>query len=106
MSYDNLKTALGSAAYAELREMFDAEFVAATQAKISLGDYIRGLLKSWSVWFGTLLVAVPMMMPDIIPIIQDMFGDDITKRVVQAIGLITIVLRLKTTESIKEKGSS
>lgn len=108
MKYANLESAIGGAAYDDLQKMLDERLLAIpVREPESFGwQWIRGSFKSWSVWFGGALVALPVVLPDVIPILTDLLGPDASKRVVQVIGLVTILLRFKTKESIKEKGTS
>lgn len=68
---------------------------------------LKGSLKSWTVWFSSLLLALP----EILPLVQSNFAtiapfipESLHSRVLQLIALIMLVLRLRTTRSLAEKG--
>lgn len=68
---------------------------------------LKGSLKSWTVWFSSLLLALP----EILPLVQSNFAtiapfipESLHSRVLQLIALIMLVLRMRTTRSLAEKG--
>jgi hypothetical protein len=66
-------------------------------------DTAKGAAFSWTVWFGGLLVALPALWPQLEPIVGPLIGDVNAARITQAIGALVILLRLKTTMSLREK---
>ena len=67
--------------------------------------WASGLLKSWTVWFGALLLALPDLLPALSPHLADMLSENIFKRTMNVAGIIVILLRMKTTQSLTDKGT-
>lgn len=67
-------------------------------------EYALGLLKSWTAWAGALLVAFPMWWPEVEPFVRDLIGVENYAKLVPVIGIVMVLLRVKTTQSISEKG--
>jgi hypothetical protein len=68
--------------------------------------YAIGALRSWTVWFSALLMALP----DILPVVQANFPtfapfipDAMESRVMNVIALGILLLRLKTTTCLSQK---
>lgn len=68
---------------------------------------LRGLWKSWTAWFAGLLAAAPIALP----MVQENFKsfapyipDALESKFMQAVALIIVLLRIKTTTSLAEKG--
>lgn len=90
------------AAFSEqLRELRDA-----LEAGPGIGVWLRGLAKSWTAWTGVLLVALPELMTAAEPLLTETMGPEGWKRVVQVVGIVVVVLRLKTTQSLAAKGAA
>jgi len=67
---------------------------------------LKGLWKSWTAWFAASLAAAPLALP----MVQDNFKtfapyipDALESHLMQAIALIIVILRIKTTTSLAEK---
>lgn len=70
-------------------------------------DTFRGLWKSATAWFAGILAVLPVALP----MVQDNFKDlapyipdALESKVMQAIALGVLLLRIKTTASLAEKG--
>jgi hypothetical protein len=96
-----LTAVLGEDGMNELKALL-AEANAAPQS--SGMDWVRGTLKSYTNWFGALLIGLPDLLPMISPQLQDMLDANAYKRIMQAAGIIVILLRFKTSQSVLEKG--
>lgn len=70
-----------------------------------LESFLLGMLKSWTAWFGTLLIALPDLLPLVMPELEKLLTPTAFTRTTQIIGLIVILLRVKTTTSVIEKGA-
>ena len=68
-------------------------------------DIVVGLFKSWTVWLGAALVAFPEWWPLVEPFVRDIIGPEHYVKLVPLAGIAMVLLRLKTTESIKAKGT-
>jgi hypothetical protein len=91
-----LKEKLGEDGYAEL--------VALMQPEVSqLKDWLRGALNSWTVWAGTVMVALPEIIPMIGPELEALLTPDAYRRAMQVLGIMVILLRVKTTTSLKDR---
>ena len=66
---------------------------------------IKGAVKSWTVWLGSALVALPELVPLLAPHLQDMLTPDLYKRVMQIFGLLVILVRFRTTQPLSAKGT-
>ena len=71
-------------------------------------DFMRGAVRSWTVWFSVLLAALP----DVLPLVQANFKDvapyipdGLEAPIMRGIALVVLLLRLKTTVSLVEKRS-
>lgn len=95
-----LKEKLGDEDYAELIGLINPPGSGPAMA------WLKGALKSWTNWFGALLIAAPDIIPAIMPNLQELLTADSYKRVVQVAGIIVILLRVKTTTSLAEKGKT
>lgn len=95
----SLKEQLGDANYAELLALVNPP------ATSNLKAWLLGALKSWTAWFGAFLIAAPDLLPQIMPVAADLFGPDVAKRWMQIIGVIVILLRIKTTQSLTDKAA-
>jgi hypothetical protein len=68
--------------------------------------WIRGFLRSWTAWVAGLVIVLPELMSALAPIVTEEWGADVWRRVVQLVGVAMIVLRIKTSTSIPDKGST
>ena len=62
-------------------------------------------VKSWTNWFGAALVAWPAVQPQIQPLFEQVVGAKNTGYLVSLVGIAVILLRVKTTQSLKDKGA-
>lgn len=84
----------------QLREALEAD------VGPGIGAWLRGAAKSWTMWSGALLVALPELMTAAEPLLTETMGPEGWKRVVQVVGIVVVVLRLKTTQSLAAKGAA
>lgn len=66
--------------------------------------WVLGALKSWTIYFGALLVALPDLVPLLAPDLQALFPPAQYDRLMRILGMIVILLRVKTTVSLAVKG--
>ena len=92
-----LEQKLGAEAYAELKQLVRGDPPAWLQ-------YAKGAVKSWTTWFGTVLLLGPELLEHMAPDLTALLGEDDYLRLVRIIGAVVIVLRFKTTNSVKDKG--
>lgn len=92
----SLKEKLGEEGYAELMEMQNPP----SQTKA----WLIGAVKSWTTWFGGALVALPALAPDLLTQLQETLTPNQYRIAAQVIGFMVILLRVKTTASLVEKG--
>ena len=78
--------------------MFDWEHIKAT---------LKGLWRSWTAWFAGILAAAPLALPRV----QENFKafapyipDALESKFMQLIAVAIVLLRIKTTTSLAEKG--
>ena len=67
--------------------------------------WIRGFLRSWTTWVGSLIVVMPQLLDALAPLVTETWGPEVWKRTLQIVGVVMILLRVKTTESIPDKGA-
>jgi hypothetical protein len=69
--------------------------------------FFKGMTRSATAWFGWfLLVAYPLIEPQLTPIMIEAFGDAWMRKAVPIIGIAVLVLRAKTTTSLEAKGKA
>lgn len=70
-------------------------------------DWLKGTLKSLTVWFnstaGLLIVALPDIQSSM-PQLADYLGPNVYKHLALVVVLSNIALRAKTTQALSEKG--
>lgn len=71
-----------------------------------MNDTIKGMFLSLTTWFGAFLLAWPSIMSDVGEFLTGLVGGDAANNVLRVIGLIVVLLRLKTTKSLSEKGAA
>jgi hypothetical protein len=103
MANEKLKAVLGDDGLAELIALIPQTTPAAPPTPWSM--WIMGLVKSWTVWFGGLLLVLPDLLPALLPQLQETLSANTYKRVANVIGIIVIMLRFKTTQSLQVKGN-
>ena len=76
------------------------QYVSSVQPPPSdLGAWIQGALRSWTVWAGAVLIA----WPQIEPFARQILGEQNWARAVPFVGIVMILLRFKTNQSLKDK---
>jgi len=73
------------------------------------GNWIKGALKSLTVWFNSLAGLLVVALPDIqntLPQLATYLGPDIYKYLALGVVLSNIALRAKTTKALSEKGQA
>ncbi len=98
----DLKTVLGPDGYAELTALLSRTPVAAPRSVWA--PIVTGIIKSWTVWSGTSMIALPELPPTILPQLEQQYPGA-SKWIMTLFGVITILLRVKTTQSLTVKGS-
>lgn len=96
------KAAIGKVVEAEVERRL-AELSAASDP--AWKAWVIGASKSYTMWLGGLLVVLPELMNALAPIVTAQWGADVWQRVVQLVGVVVILLRIRTVESIPEKGA-
>lgn len=67
--------------------------------------WLIGGLKSFTAWFGTTLVLFPFWWPHVEPLLAELLTPAQYKWLVSLAGVITVLLRMKTTEALPDKAS-
>lgn len=101
--YEKLQAKLGDAEMEELKALIAGANAAPL---LPWQAWVMGTVKSWTVWFGGALLLLPTLWPQILPYLQDLLGPDMTKRVMQVVGILVIILRFKTSQSVVDKGAT
>lgn len=96
------RAAIGKVVEAEVERRL-AELSAASEP--AWKPWAIGAMRSWTMWLGGLLVVLPELMNALAPIVTAQWGADVWQRVMQLVGVVVILLRIKTVESIPEKGA-
>lgn len=103
--YDKLKAVLGDDGVVELEAMIKINTPAPTAVPVAVRDWramALGAVKSWTVWLGGALVVLPTVLPDL----QELLTPEQFARATKFVGVVVILLRLKTNESLKDKGET
>jgi predicted nucleic acid-binding Zn ribbon protein len=82
-----------------------ARAMAERSTTLMVADTLRGLAKSWTAWASALLIAMPEILPMIQGDLPELLGQNAANRVMQACGVLMLLLRLKTTTSLHDKGA-
>jgi hypothetical protein len=75
------------------------------EAPSGISAWLRGAARSWTMWSGALLVVLPELMDAAAPLVTETMGPEAWRRVVQVIGIVVVILRIRTTQSLPEKGA-
>lgn len=67
------------------------------------GSPLRGFLKSYTVWLGAAMLSFPDWWPLIAEQLRPLFSDQAWETATRLVGVVIILLRLKTTQSLTEK---
>lgn len=76
--------------------------------KDTIISHLRGALKSLTVWFAALLAVAPdglTLVQANFPTIAPFIPDSMHSRAMQVIALLILLLRIKTTASLADKGA-
>lgn len=103
MPYAKLQAVLGDDGMSELEALL-AQANAAPM--VAWKAWAVGTLKSWTTWFGAGLLLLPDFLQQVAPQFEQALDANAYKRLMNVIGVIVIVLRFKTTQSLKDKGET
>lgn len=78
----------------------------AIRAEYQVANVLRGALKSWTVYLGAALVALPELVPLLTPHLQELLDAETYKRLMQIFGIAVILVRFKTTQPLSTKGTT
>lgn len=67
-------------------------------------DIIVGMVKSWTAWLGALIVAWPDISFALSEQITALLGEDYNNIIMRVMGILVILVRLKTSQSLADKG--
>lgn len=70
---------------------------------ISTKRFLRGLMKSWTVHAGTYMAVIGYLQTQN-KLIEQWFGADALGIIMMVFGLLAVVLRAKTTDSLENRG--
>ena len=76
--------------------------------KENILSHLRGALKSFTVWFAAVLAAAPDALALIqanFPTVAPFIPEAMQSRAMQAIALLILLLRIRTTASLAAKGT-
>lgn len=99
---DQLRAQLGADVYDSLV----AQLKAPASQGFTLQElllWLQGSYRSWTNWFGAFLIAWPTIEPQLSPELQSLVGESTATSVIRWIGVVVILLRFKTTKSVKAK---
>lgn len=99
MANEKLKAVLGDDGMNELSALL-APQIPAWRA------WTMGVLKSKTAWFGAALVALPDLIPLLTPQLEQVLDANAYKRMMNVAGVVVILLRFVTSQSLKEKGAA
>jgi hypothetical protein len=99
MANEKLKSVLGEDGMTELSALL-APQIPAWRA------WTMGVLKSKTAWFGAALVALPDLITVLAPQLEQMLDANSYKRLMNIAGIVVILLRFVTSQSLKEKGAA
>ena len=100
--------ALAAAINAKARAADQAGYARALQERagvLRLADALSGLARSWTGWASALLIALPELLPMVQADLPAILGEHAANRVMQACGVLMLVLRLKTDRSVWAKAA-
>lgn len=69
-----------------------------------LTDTLVGMAKSWTAWLGALIIAWPDISMALSEHIEALAGPDASNAIMRIMGILVILVRLKTSQSLSEKG--
>ena len=84
---------------------YDAKLAKQSTVVDELLLWLKGSVKSWTNWFGVALIAAPDLIPQIAPNLQELLSPQHYKAAMQWVGILVILLRFKTTQSVKAKAT-
>lgn len=98
MANEKLKAVLGEDGMGELAALLSPQ-VPVWRA------WMMGVLKSKTAWFGAMMIAVPDLIPLLTPQLEQVLDANAYKRMMNIAGIVVILLRFATSQSLKEKGA-
>jgi hypothetical protein len=69
-----------------------------------LSEYLLGILKSWTAWLGVMVISMPNWWPLIADQFSGLLGSEAYDNMVRIMGILVILIRFHTTQSVLEKG--
>jgi hypothetical protein len=68
--------------------------------------WLRGALRSLSMWFAAVVAATPLWWPDVQPMLAQWLGSDerATRALTAVMAVVIVWLRIRTTEPLTIKG--
>lgn len=102
--YDAYKAGLNVAVREAVAEEV-AKAIAQTTQEVSVMPVVKGLLKSVTVWLGAFMATMPEWWPLVQDQVTSLLGPNAAVKVVGIMGILTILVRFKTTESLRDKGA-
>lgn len=98
MANEKLKAVLGEDGMGELAALLSPP-VPAWRA------WTVGVLKSKTVGFGTAMIVLPDLITALAPQLEQVLDANAYKRMMNIAGIVVIILRFVTNQSLKEKGA-
>ena len=68
--------------------------------------WLVGVLKSWTMWAGAVMIAFPQWWPLVEPYVQQIVSPEHYSKLMPLVGIAMVLLRLKTNTSVTEKGTA
>lgn len=96
---EKLKSVLGEDGMAELSALLSPPVS-------SWKTWLLGLAKSKTAWFGAAMIALPDLIPLLAPQFEQVLDANAYKRMMNISGMVVILLRFVTSQSLKEKGAA
>lgn len=66
--------------------------------------WILGAVKSFTVWLGVILFGLPDIWPLIASDVSAILGEDASSKMTRIMGILVILFRMKTSQSLPIKG--
>lgn len=67
-------------------------------------DMMLGLVKSFTAWLGLIVIAFPDWWPLVSDNVAALFGDVSKDNIIRAMGILVVLVRFKTNQSLTDKG--
>ncbi len=68
-------------------------------------EILTGAVKSFTVWFGAFILAWPEISVALSDNFVSLLGTEANNVIMRVMGIVVILLRLKTNESLSDKGA-